>query len=98
MAAVRDLLLRGANPGPRDHAGWTPLHEASQRGFIEIVEVLLDTKKKGGVIDACAPAGPENLTPLHDAAMGGHVDVVRLLITKGGANKGAVNSEGRTPR
>jgi len=36
---VRDLLNRGASANVRDHAGWTPLHEAAQRGFVSIVEV-----------------------------------------------------------
>lgn len=36
----------------RDHAGWLPLHEAANHGFIDIVELLLDNgatlNDKGG--------------------------------------------------
>lgn len=38
---MNELLENGATPNTKDNAGWTPLHEAVQRGFLEIVNVLL---------------------------------------------------------
>ena len=41
LTKCESLLDMGANLNSQDHAGWTPLHEAAQRGHIELVEVLL---------------------------------------------------------
>ena len=41
-ATVRELVGEGANPNTRDHAGWTPLHEACQHGNLGAVEALLE--------------------------------------------------------
>lgn len=64
----------------RDNCGWTPLHEACNHGFTEVVELLLDHSAK--VND---PGGAKcgGVTPLIDAVTNGHVDVVRLLIERG---------------
>ena len=88
---VRHFLTMGANPNTQDHMRWTPLHEASQRGFVEIVELLLFN---GAVPNV--PAGDDNITPLHDAASEGFTDVARLLI-KYGAKKDALSASGKTP-
>ena len=49
--------------------GWTPLHEACNRGHFKIVKVLLEA---GADVHA---KGLEDDTPLHDAASNGHMKV-----------------------
>lgn len=49
--------------------GWTPLHEASNRGWYEITKQLL---KAGANVSV---QGLDDDTPLHDAAMNGHKKV-----------------------
>jgi Ankyrin repeats (many copies) len=50
-------------------AGWTPLHEASNHGHLEIAEWLI---RAGANVNA---RGLEDETPLHDATRNGHVKV-----------------------
>ena len=38
------LLEYGANMGEKDNDGWTPLHKASDRGYLEIVKLLENCK------------------------------------------------------
>ena len=33
---LKRILLTGVSPNVRDHAGWTPLHEAALRGHVEV--------------------------------------------------------------
>ncbi len=49
--------------------GWTPLHEACNRGRIDVAKQLL---KAGANVNV---QGMENDTPLHDAAINGHQKV-----------------------
>ena len=49
---------------------WTPLHEAANHGFVDIVKYLLD---HGADIQA---NGHDNTTPLHDAVCCGHYKVL----------------------
>ena len=47
-------------------AGWTPLHEACNHGYIDVAKQLL---KAGANVNV---QGYGNDTPLHDAAINGH--------------------------
>ncbi|XP_057309492.1 poly [ADP-ribose] polymerase tankyrase-like isoform X2 [Hydractinia symbiolongicarpus] len=58
----------------------TALHYAAERGFIDVVKVLIEL---GASIDLQTGAGKENMTPLGFAAQKGHYDVVKLLVEKG---------------
>lgn len=75
----------------RDYAGWTPLHEASNHGFVEIVKLLVDAGAKvndpGGI--TC-----DGITPLHDAASNGHMGVMQLLLDRG-ANPSLLTKQGQ---
>ena len=45
---VKKILQKGAYYFSRDRHGWTPLHWAAAKGFVDVVEVLLDHVKKAG--------------------------------------------------
>lgn len=50
-------------------AGWSPLHEACNHGWLEVAELLL---RAGADVNA---RGLDDDTPLHDAAINGHSKV-----------------------
>ncbi|MEM7016942.1 MAG: ankyrin repeat domain-containing protein [Pseudomonadota bacterium] len=87
---VLPFLERGDNVNVRDYKQKTPLHRASQAGFLKITELLL---KHGADIEAKSKGGD---TPLFDAAFYGRAEQVELLI-KLGANPNALNDVGETP-
>jgi NF-kappa-B inhibitor-like protein 2 len=64
----------------RDNLGWTPLHEAANHNFPDIVEALIDAG--ANVNDR---GGPEcqGVTPLIDAAQGGFVESMEVLLRRG---------------
>ncbi|KAF0991359.1 hypothetical protein HZS_5561 [Henneguya salminicola] len=74
-----------------DHAGWTPLLEASNRGKYAAVLYLID---HGADINF---RGPNNVTPLHDACYNNRIDVIKLLISKN-ADLDAKDDNGVSPR
>lgn len=77
---VKLLIDQGHPVNVRDTAGWTPLHEACNHGYVDIVNILLDfgadINDKGG---PCC----DGITPLHDAAINGQLEVVDVLIKRG---------------
>lgn len=50
--------------------GWTPIHEASNRGFTEIIAELL---KAGADVNSKSLDG---VLPIHDAVSGNHFEVI----------------------
>lgn len=70
--------------------GYTPLHLAAERGYNDIVELLLS---KGANVNA---KDNITMTPLHRAAIEGHYSTVELLLSKG-ANINAKTRSGYTP-
>lgn len=54
----------------------TPMHFASDRGFVDIVQCLLEAGA-----DVNASEGASGTTPLHWAAAGGRIEVVKLLVS-----------------
>lgn len=73
----------------RDYCGWLPLHEASNHGYEDIVEYLVDhgahINDRGG--EKCG-----GITPLHDASACGNLEVIQSLVKKG-ANVHAKDDE-----
>ncbi|XP_034741921.1 BCL-6 corepressor [Etheostoma cragini] len=61
----------------RDYAGYCALHEACARGWLSIVQHLLDN---GADINCSAQDGTR---PIHDAVENDHLDVVRVLLSYG---------------
>lgn len=54
-------------------AGWSPLHEACNHGWLGVAELLL---RAGADVNA---RGLDDDTPLHDAAINGHSKVAHAL-------------------
>lgn len=87
--AVRFLLARGASVHAADEHGRHPLGAAVAGRNLEVARILLD-----------AGANPnqamDTWTPLMSAAMSGDSALVELLLARG-ANRHALDDEGRTP-
>ena len=91
---VKALVSAGADVSPKDHHGWTALHEAADGGYKDIVQLLLDNKADVNAITS------SKKTALHYAACGGHlvdhkVDIVKVLLDWG-AKVDAVDEKGGT--
>eukprot|EP00198_Chlamydomonas_reinhardtii_P002555 XP_001691891.1 predicted protein [Chlamydomonas reinhardtii] len=67
-----------------DREGRTPLWVASQRGHVELVQLLLSRAGGEGGVDVNA-ANSSGVTPLRVAAAQGHADVVAALLAAGAA-------------
>lgn len=90
---VKSLLQQGHSVNAGDALGWTALHEASNYGYVDIVNVLLD---HGADINNRGGPCCEGITPLHDAAACGHLDVIDCLLDRG-ANPLVRTNNGETP-
>ncbi|KAJ9577474.1 hypothetical protein L9F63_005975 [Diploptera punctata] len=93
LALAKRLIEQGHPVNERDHCGWLPLHEASNHGYRDIVEFLLDN---GANINDPGGIKCGGITPLHDAASCGHLSVVELLLERG-ATVASFTDEGDTP-
>lgn len=94
LTSTRTLLAKQPSLiATRDTDGSTPLHCASWKGHVEIVELLLEN---GADIQARNQNDHWGDTPLHAAAHGNQKAVAKILIARG-ADVRAVNSSGRTP-
>ncbi|XP_030620544.1 SMC5-SMC6 complex localization factor protein 1 [Chanos chanos] len=90
---LRILALPGTDVNVKDHAGWTPLHEACNHGSSGCVRLLLQHcpalllhTQVGGV------------SPLHDALLNGHEDIAKMLLRHAGSSLLQLRDiEGRTP-
>lgn len=71
---AKELIMAGVNINTRNMIGETPLMEASEKGFTEIVELLLNKKVNINV------GNVRNRTALSKAAEEGHIEIVKLLV------------------
>ncbi|KAL3854186.1 hypothetical protein ACJMK2_013464 [Sinanodonta woodiana] len=87
---AKQLLKSGCNPNAADETGKTPLHEAVERGFLEIVKILI--KDGGADVNVRTRQGQ---TPMMIAVTMGHIETVKTL-HKLGASLNCRDQEGRT--
>jgi ankyrin repeat protein len=78
MLRLDPTLVRAADPKAQ-HANWTGLHTAAQRGHLDAVQVLL----QHGADPNAREAG-DNTYPLHWAAARRNADILRALLDAGG--------------
>ncbi|XP_050456122.1 BRCA1-associated RING domain protein 1-like [Cataglyphis hispanica] len=71
---VKYLLIAGANPNTKDNAGWTPLQEIVNYGYIEICQLLLSCGALPNM------SGYKNRTPLHEAVEFDKIEEAKLLL------------------
>ncbi|KAM8910818.1 uncharacterized protein bcorl1 isoform 2-T11 [Spinachia spinachia] len=80
----------GGEVNRRDNAGYTALHEASSRGWTQIVQMLL---KHAADVNCSAQDGTR---PLHDAVASDNLPIVWLLLNHG-ADPTLATYSGHTP-
>ena len=73
----------------RDEWGWTPLHEATRFGHLEVSRVLVD---HGANVNS---RQEDHWTPIQFSAGGGYLEIVKLLL-ECGADVHTVNGHGDT--
>ncbi|KAK3582870.1 hypothetical protein CHS0354_012482 [Potamilus streckersoni] len=87
---AKELLKSGCNPNAADETGKTPLHEAVEKGSLEIVKILI--KDGGADVNVRTRRGQ---TPMMIAVTMGHLEIVKTL-HKLGASLNCRDQEGRT--
>ena len=85
------LLEHGSDVNQSNSFGFTALSLAAGRGYLDIVELLLNN---GAVVEG-ATGSPVPPVPLVRAMRGGHYEVVRLLLDKGAKMPGIKSAEGQ---
>lgn len=92
IEAIMTLLLQDhADARATSDGGWTPLHNAAQKGFTPVVELLLEA---GAHVNARLSNG---MTALHWAAYSGFEDVVEVLLSRSETDLGIKDGFGRAP-
>ena len=75
LEVLKTLLNAGANINKRDAYNLTPLHHASMRGNLKLVQYL---SQQMDIVLNCPDK--QGSTPLHIAATYGHVEVFKILL------------------
>ncbi|KUI61969.1 hypothetical protein VP1G_09111 [Cytospora mali] len=91
QATMKLLLEHQADPRAISDGGWTPLHNAAQRGLTSAVQLLLSADSH---VNATLSNG---MTPLHWAAFNGFEDVVEAILTRDDVDLGIKDGFGRAP-
>uniref|UniRef100_A0A8C8RQB9 RAMA domain-containing protein n=1 Tax=Pelusios castaneus TaxID=367368 RepID=A0A8C8RQB9_9SAUR len=77
LSLVKTLITSGVCVNLKDNAGRTALHEASNRGF---TEVILELLKAGADVNSKSLDGT---LPIHDAVSGSYFKAVTILLNHG---------------
>ena len=88
---IEMLVKQGLDVNIGDDEGWTPLHNAANRGQLESVRTLLRLGGRESMTKVAATSG----TPLHQAVVKGHKDIVSLLLNEG-CPISVMDSQGRS--
>lgn len=80
LVQVRRLLDQKHPVNVRDFAGWMPLHEAANHGYVDIVRLLIE---RGASINDKGGKMCDGVTALHDACGNGCLEVVEVLLEAG---------------
>lgn len=78
IAAVKQLLGKGASITYQDKDGFSPLFAATMKGHKEMISFLLE---RGAQINNNRTK--EGLTPLHFAALENNAEIIKLMLDKG---------------
>jgi ankyrin repeat protein len=89
LEIVEELLVRGADINCKDSLGWIPLHDASCKGHLGIVNV--NTKIEQGTSRRIE----NGYTPLHWASQYKFVKIAQLLIEYGADVNKKIIMDGR---
>lgn len=76
IAAIRLLLVHGADPSSKDDKGNTALHIAARRGDAEIAKTILECGAD------LSPQNGDGDTPLHLAARAGAAELAKALLDR----------------
>ena len=90
VGLVRHLISEGPEGVNARRDRGTPLHAASCKGHVEIIQLLL------GHCVGVDPRDSDGQTPLHLAAELGSLEVIRILVERN-ADINAQDNQGRTP-
>lgn len=88
---VAKFLLENGAVIPNQPNTATSLQAAAYKGFVDIVDLLLEYGANPDIQD------PNGMTALHYAAQFNHVEIARLLL-EAGANREITDEAGRTAR
>ncbi|OWZ17933.1 hypothetical protein PHMEG_0008052 [Phytophthora megakarya] len=91
-ALFRRLVKAGADADLADREGFTPLHWASVRGYLEIVAQLVENAKADVNLQDVM-----GWTPLHIACFKGYFDLVEYLLVERNASLEVEDCNGFTP-
>ncbi|KAJ0106923.1 hypothetical protein J7T55_011018 [Diaporthe amygdali] len=92
------LLERGADPEPRNNAGYTPLQLAARSGKMNVVKMILSRMRERELLGPSYPSKPGagSWYPLAEASYHTHPECVRLLLAAG-SELNIRNDERNTP-
>lgn len=92
LAMLREGLQKNVDINAVTNDGWTALHFAAYKGYIEIVKALL-----AAGIDASIQGNLYGRTALHYAANQGYLEVVKAIISHDSSLKFFKDRGGKTP-
>jgi ankyrin repeat protein len=80
---ITKYLFQGHPVTVYDTAGWAPIHEAANYGYVEIIQFLLDHKANVNEQGNLSSMDCQGITPLIDSCINGHLTAIELLLDRG---------------